>query len=359
MLQRLSDYMGRKKGYKMEAFKESNIGVSIVIPVYNAEKYLSKCLDSLSKQSYQNFEVIFVNDGSTDNSLKILEEYAKIDKKRFRIFNKKNGGQSSARNMALPYIQGEYTTFLDSDDYYDVKYLETLYHTAKENNSDMVISGQKKVDETGKIYLNIDYPVDKYPNTVMRRLNFSGKLYRTEYMREHNMKFAEGKTYEDNPFNFIMIFLAKNLVILPYSGYYQVGHPGSTTTKKIQEEKLPYKEIEDAIKYILNHKNEINNYEIFEFTILSFFTYFIFQANKKHMYLSIEDRKSDIVVIMHLCTYIENLLQKYFPQFWRNSYIGILKNKELPLTQRMGVWLFVRLCKYRKLHWFSKIYYSF
>lgn len=342
----------------MDLFMEDKIGISIIIPVYNSEKYLEKCLESLKEQTYQNFEVIFVDDGSTDDSAQILKRYAQLAPNRFRILYKENGGQSSARNMALPYVRGEYTTFLDSDDYYDRKYLETLYFAAKENDSDMVISGQKKVDEKGEIYLNIDYPVDKYPHTVMRRLNFSGKLYRTEYMRRHKMRFAEGKTYEDNPFNFIMIFLARNLVILPYSGYYQVGHYGSTTTKKIQEEKLPYKEVEDSIVYILDHRSEINDYSIFEFTILSFFTYFIFQANKKHMYLSIEDRKSDLRVIMNLCDYVLKLLNKYMPEYWKNKYIGVFKNRELQFSQRAGVWFFVKLCRTNMLNIFAKLYFK-
>lgn len=337
--------------------KKEKVGVSIIIPVYNAERYLKKCLDSLRRQSFQDFEVLLVNDGSTDGSQKIIEKYVSEYPEKYYLFNKENGGQSSARNLALSYVKGEYTTFLDSDDYYDEKYLETLYFAAKKNNSDMVISGQKKVDEEGKVYLNIDYEVGKYPDTVLRRLNFSGKIYRTEYMRKHNMTFAVGKTYEDNPFNFIMIFLAENLVILPYSGYYQVGHPGSTTTKKIQEEKLPYKEIEDAIIYILEHKKEVNDYSIFEFTILSFFTYFIFQANKKHMYLSVEDRKSDMKVIQNLCVFVEKMLDKYFLFYWKNSYIGIFKNPELQLSQRVGVWLFVKLCRFKILNKFACLYY--
>ena len=343
----------------MDSFVKEKIGVSVIIPVYNAERYLEKCLNSLRAQTYQNFEVIFVNDGSTDSSQEILEKYVGGNQERFRILKKENGGQSSARNMALPYVRGEYTTFLDSDDYYDKNYLQTLYYAAKKNGSDMVISGQKKVDEEGTVYLSIDYPVDKYPDTVMRRLNFSGKLYRTDYMRKHGMKFAEGKTYEDNPFNFVMIFLAKNLVILPYSGYYQVGHQGSTTTKKIQEEKLPYKEIKSSIAYVLEHKQEINDYAVFEFTVLSFFTYFIFQANKKHMYLSVEDRKSDLNIVLKLCDFTQKILKMYFPNYWANKYIGLFRCPELQLSQRCGVWIYSKLCRYNILKIFTRIYYKF
>ena len=209
----------------MKLAEKKKTAISIIIPVYNAEKYLHKCLESIVNQSFKDYEVLVVNDGSTDNSQKIIDEYASKYTTKFRTFVKENGGQSSARNMALPFACGEYITFLDSDDYYDSKYLEILYSTAKKNNSDMVISGQQKVDENGKVYMNITYDVENYPNCILRRLNFSGKIYRTEYVRKHNMRFAEGKTYEDNPFNLIMIFLAKNLVILPYSGYYQVVHP--------------------------------------------------------------------------------------------------------------------------------------
>lgn len=333
--------------------------ISIIIPVYNAERYIKKCLNSILNQTFKNYEVIIVDDGSTDDSRQVIERYIKRFPSRFKMLNKENGGQSSARNMALPLVDGEYMTFLDSDDYYDRKYLEILYKAAKKHDSDMVISGQKKVDESGKVYMNIDYPMKKYPNCIMRRLNFSGKLYKTEYFRKHNMKFAVGKTYEDNPFNLKMIFLAKNLTILPYSGYYQVGHPGSTTTKKIDEEKLPYDELEEAISYVLERKDDINDYDIFEYTVLSFFTYFIFQANKKHMYLNIEDRKSDILVIAHLCDYVVSLLNRYFPKYWKNKYIGIFKGQGLEWKQRVGVWTFVNLARMNLLKKFALLYYRF
>ena len=113
------------------------------------------------------------------------------------------------------------------------------------------------------------------------------------------------------------------------------------------------------IDYIMEHNSEINDYAVFEFTVLSFFTYFIFQANKKHMYLSIEDRKSDIQVIMHLCDYVQEVLSKYFPQYWKNEYIGIFKNPELQISQRAGVWLFVLLTRIHCLKMFTKFYYRF
>lgn len=331
--------------------------ISIVVPVYNSEKYLEKCLQSVMNQTFQNFELLLVNDGSTDNSQNIIDSYKAIYKERIKSYIQKNSGQSSARNLALNYINGEYVTFLDSDDYLDRDYLEVLYKTAKENHSDVVLSGQKKVDEEGKVRIIIKYDVDKYPDCILRRLNFSGKLYRADYLKKHNMKFAEGKIYEDNPFNFKMIFLAKNLKILSYVGYNQVGHFGSTTSKKIDEKKLPLKEIEDSIKYIMTNKEDLNDYAVFEYTVLSFFTYFIFQANKKHMYLDINDRQSDIEVIKKICSFTEDILEKYFPGFWKNKFIRLCRYRELQFSQRAGVFIYCILAHLGMLEKFAVLYY--
>lgn len=342
----------------MEAVEKQK-GVSVIIPVYNAEKYLDKCLDSLIKQSFQDFEAIIVNDGSTDNSQTILEKYEKAYPDRFKVFEKENGGQSSARNLALHHIEGKYVTFLDSDDYYDKEYLKTLYQAAEENNSDMVLSGQNKVDEQGAVLERIEYKENKKGECILRRLNFSGKLYKTEFLKRHNMKFAEGKIYEDNPFNFVMIGLAENLVVLPYVGYNQVVHKGSTTTKQISEDKLPYNEIEYALKYVVKNQTQANDPKIFEYTVLSFFTYFIFKANKQHMYLDLEGRKSNQDVIEHLCEFVLTNLKREFPRYWKNPYIRLFRNGELQLSQRVGVIAFVFLCKTKLLKTFAKVYYKF
>lgn len=337
---------------------KEKVAVSIVIPVYNAQKYLEFCFATLEKQTFQNFEVIFVNDGSTDNSLSMIENYVLQHKEKSYVYSKENGGQSSARNLALTKVQGEYIAFLDCDDYLADDYLEVLYNTAKKHDSDMVVSGQKKVAENGEVLENIVYDVEKYPKCILRRLNFSGKLYRKSYLIDkHHMQFAVGKTYEDNPFNLVMLFLAKNLQVLSYAGYYQVVHQGSTTTKKIVEEKLPLEEIEYSVKYVLSYENEINDKELFSYTLMSFLTYFLFQANKKHMYLSLEDRKSDLEIILKVSKFSRRIMHTYFPKYWKNKYLNVFKYKELKFVQRVGVTMFVVLCRLNLLDWFVKVYY--
>ncbi len=333
------------------------IGISIIIPVYNAEKYLKCCFKTLDDQTFRDFEVVFVNDGSTDGSLQLIEDYVK-DKENCKVYSKENGGQSSARNLALTKISGEYIIFLDCDDYLDNDYLEVLYSTAKKNDSDVVISGQKKVDEKGNVLEAIIYDVERYPSCILRRLNFSGKIYRREYLIEkHHMQFAVGKTYEDNPFNLVMLFLAKNLQVLSYVGYYQVVHQGSTTTKKIVEEKLPLQELKKTVQYVLSHEEEINDKDLFEYTLMSFLTYFLFQANKKHMYLSLDDRQSDLKIILKVGSFSRKLLSEYMPKYWKNKYLKVFKYRELKLAQRLGVLVFTTLCRFDCLNWFVKLYY--
>ena len=110
--------------------------ISVIIPVYNSEKYLKKCLDSLLNQTFKNFEIICVNDGSVDNSLKILEEY-KLKDNRIVLINSKNEGPGSARNKALDVAKGRYIIFVDSDDWVDEKCLEIFYTNANITNADI------------------------------------------------------------------------------------------------------------------------------------------------------------------------------------------------------------------------------
>lgn len=118
--------------------------VSVVIPVYNAEKYLRRCLDSVLNQSFQDWEAVCVNDGSIDGSLAILKEYAKCDS-RFKVVDKKNGGASDARNVGVQKASGEYILFLDSDDFIHSQLLEITFNLAQQNSADMVSFGYDKV----------------------------------------------------------------------------------------------------------------------------------------------------------------------------------------------------------------------
>lgn len=126
--------------------KKNEAIVSIIIPVYNAKKYLANTLDSVIKQTYKNLEIILVNDGSTDNSKDICESYAKIDK-RIKVINKENGGVSSARNYGLALAKGEYISFIDSDDFLVTDMIETLVNDIQNTNAEIAVCGYWHVTE--------------------------------------------------------------------------------------------------------------------------------------------------------------------------------------------------------------------
>lgn len=332
--------------------------VSVIVPVYNAERYLEKCLDSIIKQTFSDYEVLLINDGSTDGSQIIIDQFVERYPDKFRGFSKKNSGISHTRNFSLMHAQGEYIAFLDSDDYLSSDYIEKHYKTAKERDRDMVVSGQYKVSESEEILDTISYPVNSEGQCVLRKLNFAGKMYKRSFLEKYHIRFPDGKIYEDNVFNLTALFLAQNIIFLDYCGYHQVVHQGSITATKIDREKLPLPEIKNSIEFVLAHRDKINDFAVFEFTVLSFLTYFIFQANKGHAYMKLDNRKSDSSIVEDLCNFAVELLNQDFPQYWKNEHIGVFRKNKLIFKQKVGVRAFVFLCRTKLLKKFAYFYYK-
>lgn len=140
--------------------------VSVVIPVYNVEKYLDKCIQSVLSNSYRSIELICVNDGSKDKILSILQKYARLDK-RVKVIDQQNGGVSSARNAGIKYSTGKYLAFIDADDYVSSDYFEKLVSSAEEYNADIVACGSLTVYEDGSMPENNHAGVqfELYPQT--------------------------------------------------------------------------------------------------------------------------------------------------------------------------------------------------
>ena len=118
--------------------------ISVVVPIYNVENYIKKCVDSILSQTYKNLEIILVDDGSPDNCPQICDEYAQKDN-RIKVIHKENGGLSDARNAGIDISKGKFITFIDSDDYIEKDYVEVLYNSIKENASDMAIGSHKAI----------------------------------------------------------------------------------------------------------------------------------------------------------------------------------------------------------------------
>ena len=191
--------------------------ISIIVPVYNASKYLGKCLQSLINQTLPDIEIICINDGSTDNSLEILKEFEQknVD---IKVFSQKNKGQSIARNFGIRQAKGEYIGFLDADDWADEQMFEELYKNAKTFDSDIAMCSIKTYDETtreisGKdSYLTLDLFDETFENRAFHYSETLGfifricvvpwnKIYKREFLISNQILFPEGLSFEDNVFN--------------------------------------------------------------------------------------------------------------------------------------------------------------
>jgi len=191
-----------------------NIKISIIIPCYNVAKYIEKCLKSIIKQSLNEIEIICVNDGSTDDTLKILEKYSKIDS-RIKVINSSHKKQGYSRNLALNESKGEYVLFVDADDWIENESLKLLYKKAKKDNLDMLFFNLLNYeDRSGKFIESKLYNHECFTNLDKKIFNISStadvlfeipvcpvsKLYKKEFLTDNNFKFLEDIYYEDNEF---------------------------------------------------------------------------------------------------------------------------------------------------------------
>lgn len=146
--------LAERKIYKNLSNGKSDSKVSVIVPVYNVEHYLAKCLDSLVNQSLQNIEIIVVNDGSKDGSGNIIQQYSEKYSDKIKALTKENGGLSDARNFGIDQATGDYLGFVDSDDYVSGTMFEEMLNLAEKNDAEMVICNIQKVDEDGNITQN-------------------------------------------------------------------------------------------------------------------------------------------------------------------------------------------------------------
>ena len=218
--------------------------ISVIIPIYNSEKYLKKCLDSVISQTYKNLEIILINDGSLDSSGMICLEYADKDK-RIKYIEKENEGQSVARNIGIDNANGKFLCFLDSDDYIDEKYLDSAIKVIKENKIDAVIFNYYHVYMDGKAFGERDFSEGIYDlKSESQRYKFLVKvflpykcgfevwnrIYSADIIRKNNIRFPVFNPVvgEDLFFN-ILYFLCANRVQVSNDRYYYYAHNEGST----------------------------------------------------------------------------------------------------------------------------------
>lgn len=208
--------------------------ITVIIPVYNVEEYLHQCINSVCKQTYTNLQIIIVNDGSTDSSKNICEQYADKDD-RILLINKENFGQASARNIALENVKGNYICFLDSDDIMKNDMIEKLYTIQKKTKADIVACGFQKFENNINIDINndifqkkyskedalLDICMDKYLKTYVWNKLFDKDLFL-------NRHFEEGRIFEDTALVAYIVAQAKTIVYTNEKLYYYRMRENST-----------------------------------------------------------------------------------------------------------------------------------
>ena len=293
--------------------------VSVIIPVYNTEKYLRRCLDSVVNQTLQELEILLVDDGSTDRSLSILREYENRYPAKVRVLTKENGGQATARNLGIKLSIGKYIGFVDSDDYVDTSMYETLYKAAKENQCDMVechyrylcVEGKKikKYRTRGHIrqYKN---QKDMFINAQVSPCN---KLFKREVLMQEGVDFPEGFIYEDTAFYIKAIPFIKNEKFINKHLYYYLLRRSSTmNANKSRRVGNIFPVLENILEFYQNN----NLYNIYR-KELEYFCVKILLCSSLGRIGRIKDK--NIAKELYAATFL--FIKEHFPGYRNNKHI--------------------------------------
>lgn len=294
--------------------------VSIIIPVFNSEKFLFNCLDSIKNQTMRDIEVICIDDGSNDGSFDILKDYENEDG-RFKVFHQENQGAGMARNNGISYSKGEYILFVDSDDFIEEDTCEILYNLAERLNSDLVLFDAIRHIEEGKslelIHFSKNNPSDfnnfSFDYKYVKDKVFDGyygviwnKFYKSSFIKKNNIRFPNHKIYNDVEFHVKSLILAENISHSPKILYHynRIGQDSlQTSFVSTKCTFLFFDVLEDIYDFLINNdyflefKSDFINFSIFELrnkliSIDDEYKEDFFEKSKKFFYslnLSIED----------------------------------------------------------------------
>lgn len=329
--------------------------LSIIIPVYNTEKYLTKCLNSIVNQTFSNIEIICVNDGSSDGSLKILEKYEKTDQ-RVKVIDKQNGGLSSARNIGIEHAQGQYITFVDSDDFIELDAYEKTLSYFNIPEVDLVYFSTRLIIEDGvnrvqdQQYFEHKYRgLAKLTHDVIVKMDVCAwnKIYKLSIIRKYDIKFPVGLWYEDNPFFWSYSLVCNSVYFVNdrlYNYLIRNGSIMSYINRKSKVDKKIFHELDSLLgfEYLLHFVFKWNLIEIFKPALVGLLIDKIYES----LYCL---PKKDRMLVLNKATEIINLfnLKSYYPDndyivsLSKRHYYKIGKINQLFLTKKQrlfGIW---------------------
>lgn len=312
--------------------------VSIIVPVYNVSKYLHRCLDSVLSQTYKDFECICINDGSTDNSLEILEEYAKKDK-RIVIISQKNWWLSAARNTWLKHTKWEYITFLDSDDFLKNDYVEQFVNKFSEWDYDMVIWWYIKYTEKSEsnVFVKDDW-ISMFFHTPV-----AWRMFKASIIKDNNLLFPVWLIREDAYFSTKIYNLTNKIWIIQYAWYYYfIENPTSLTHTAMKKFDPRFIDWLDLI-YNIKPLNKDNKLYKDYYLIRAIITYLLYSWK----WASSKEFMTEYKKLFWR-------LKKNIPNYRKNKCIyGFTESSTL---YQLSIWIFLLIDKFHLVKLFSKIY---
>lgn len=293
--------------------------ISIIVPVYNTEKYLDKCLESLVNQTIDDIEIIIINDGSTDNSSKIIEKFVNLYPEKIKAFTKINGGLSDTRNYGIKKAVGEFIAFVDSDDYVDKNMYETMYEIAKKENADFVecdfswaFTNHEKKD-IGKIYKIFD---DYF---VYGRVMMCNKIFKKKIITENNILFPNNLNYEDIEFFYKFILHTKKSNKVNRIFYYYNQRENSIIN--IQTAKNT--DIITILQNVVNYYKQLNVYDKYKSELEYLYIRLLLGSSFLRI-IKIKDKK----IKKELLEKNFNELNTKFPKWKNNNLLKKYKTKK-------------------------------
>lgn len=316
-----------------------NPKVSVIVPVYNVENYLDKCLDSLINQTLKDIEIIVINDGSTDKSKEIIDKYRKNYPEMIKTFDKPNGGIADVRNFGLNCVNSHYFTFLDSDDYIEMNAIERMYCEAVNTSADIVMSdfwwtypNNEKLSTDGPYHTNKELLINMF-STLWN------KLYRTEFIKSIDVTFPKGYRYEDASFLYKIVPYIKKWSYINEPFVHYVQREGSITHN--HNEKV--KDMIFVFKDLLDFYHKRNLFNDYKFELEYLYTRF-FLGNSFLRSTQIKNK----IDRYNTLSMSYDILNTTFPSWNKNPYLSNsgMKNTYYKTVNRYSYWIYATFFHY-------------
>lgn len=293
--------------------------VTVIVPIYNGEKYIKRCIDSLLKQTYKNLEILLINDGSKDKSLKMIKEYEKKYPELIKVFSHDNHGLGYTRNVGLDHATGSHVTFLDIDDWFLDDYIERLKEGI--GNDDIVISGFRRYNYQYKFQYEKKPIVCSF--SKYKYCSIAGKMYKRSFLNKNKLRYSKVKMGEDSFFNISAYAKTNKVVVLDYGGYCNYENLKSMTndvvfskeksflfilqqivenvdTTKLKQDEFNFYLLKTLIVDLILYKNSLDSKQLIEHyhkSIKWYKKYLHMNSNKMKLYIQKgEEFKINVVI---------------------------------------------------------------